>query len=249
MDLSALSDAELVVAHVSAARRLRLMRRVFPLVILVVLVGYIWSIVNQVQALDTDKFADELERKAEALMPRVEEHLVDVAKNLEPVLLAELNNKAAALGPRLEKRLEQDIEALKTKAEKDFEAALVAALAEIEERQRHILEREIPELKGDKKAQDRVLEAVRVGLVRWSVRQLTTTLNEHVVAMEHIRKTLQASYVAAPGEQVDGEKTLMIWLDLMNETVGGDDHILGVNPEDAERAKKAKKQASSKGNK
>ena len=89
-----------------------------------------------------------------------------------------------------------------------------------------------PELKGDKNAQDRVLKAVREALVQWAMRELSTTFKEHMLALEELRKTLQMNFVAPAGVKANPEEALLIWLELMNQKVGGDSTILGTGPED-----------------
>ncbi len=234
-------DATLIARHQAIKARLRMLRLTYPVVILVILIGYIWSIVNQVKAIDAEKIASRLEEGAHKLLPQIQDALADVAKELEPVLTKELERQSAKLGPKLEKVLEKETEELKVRLEKSFKEELTKALAEIENRQRGVLVEHIPELKDDKKGQDRVLETVRVGLLKWSMRQLTHTFHEHVIAMEQIRKTLQKSYTSKVGKGgVRPDDAVVIWLELMNETVGGDENILGTPKEDKKKKKKKK---------
>ncbi len=128
--------------------------------------------------------------------------------------------------------------------ERDFQTELEKSLDEIERRQRQILIDQIPSLKNDKTAQDKVLHAVRVSLTRWLINQLNTTLHEHMVAMDDIFQTLQKSYTAPAGERVAPEDALLVWLDLMNEQVGGAEVILG--PEIEGKGDKKKPKSSSR---
>ena len=235
-------DATLIARHQAIKARLRMLRVAYPVVILVIVIGYIWSIVNQVKAIDSETIASRLQEGAHKLLPQVQDALADVAKELEPVLTKELERQSAKLGPKLEKVLEKETEELKVRLERTFQQELEKAMAEIENRQRGVLVEQIPELKGDRKGQDRVLETVRVGLLKWAMRQLTHTFHEHVIAMEQIRKTLQRSYTTKVGKGgVRPDDAVMIWLELMNETVGGDENILAPKPEDKKKKRRAKK--------
>jgi len=230
-------DGGLIETHRAAKKRARTLRIVFPLIIILIVVFNVYALAQQVQNLDTEGLATETEAQFHKLWPRIEEDLALVAKDLEPVLQKELQRQAAKLGPKLDRRLEKDVEVLKKQVDGDFRTELVRALEEVEVRQRNVLIEHIPELQGDKKAQDRVLEQVRISLTKWCMRQLNTTLHEHVVAMEQIRRTLQKGYVAGPGAKADAEEAIGIWLELMNDAVGGDDTILAPPPE----AKKGRK--------
>ena len=189
---------------------------------------YIFSIIDQVKNMDTATLTAELERQANVLLPRFEDHLSTVAENISPVLQKELEFQSRALAPKLERLLEKENIKLKKKLEEDFERELVLAIQQIENRQRSVLVEQIPELRDDYKAQDRVLESIRISLIKWSMRQLTHTFHQHVMAMEEIRKTLQKSYLArdSEGKNVKPDDVILIWLELMNENIGGDETIL-----------------------
>jgi len=244
MDGTPTGDASLIARHQAAKKRLLLLRILFPLAILTIVIGYIFSIVGQVQDMDTGKFTAELEAKANVLLPRIQEHLGAVANNLQPVLQSELDRQSRIMGPKLDRLMESETKKLKIKLEKDFETDLIAAVEEIEDRQRGVLVQYIPELKDDNKAQDRVLESIRASLLKWCMRQLTHTFHHHMLAMDKIRQTLQQSYVADKdaAKRVQPEEVLMIWLELMNENIGGDETILGgAGPEDGAKKKKSSK--------
>jgi hypothetical protein len=243
MDGTPTGDATLIARHQAAKKRLMLLRILFPLAILTIVIGYIFSIVNQVQNVDMSVFIAELEAKANVLLPRVQEHMEAVANNLRPVLEEELKRQSRVIGPKLDRLLDKETKALKIKLEEDFERELISAVEEIEERQRRILVTHIPELKGDAKAQDRVLETMRVSLLKWCMRQLTHTFHHHMLAMDKIRHTLQKSYLVKNEEgTVQPQEMLMIWLELMNENLGGDDTILAGKGLDSDPEKPASKE-------
>jgi hypothetical protein len=228
---------DLIEAHKALKKRTKLLRIVFPLVIVLIVVLNVMGLVGQVKDLDTEALASSFESEAHKVWPRIEDDLALVAQHLQPVLAKEIQTQSEALAPRLEAKLKSDVEKLKVRVERDFLVELEKSLDEIERRQRHILIDQIPSLKGDRKAQDQVLHAVRVSLTRWLISQLNTTLHQHMVAMDDIFRTLQKSYTAPAGERVAPEDALLVWLDLMNEQIGGTDIILG--PEKKAPAKKS----------
>lgn len=243
-----LSGFALIDAHKAAKRRLRLLRMVFPLVVILVVVLNVFSLVGQVKAMDVEALGTELERQADKLWPRVEEHLADVAAEVQPILAEALAEQSVILGPKIERRLEANAEAMKVTVEKDFIAAVEKSLEEIDRRQRQVLVDEIPHLKGDRAAQDQVMQAVRDALVKWAMNELTTTFHGHLEALEDIRRTLQASYISPAGTKADPQEALLVWLDLMNERIGGESTILGDGADEveAEEKKPRKKKARRK---
>lgn len=232
MDPLNLHGQELIEAHRRAKQRMGWLRVGMPVVIILLITFNLWSLVDQVRSVDTGALATELELQATELWPRVEEHLADVALEVQPILIDALETQSAKMAPELDRRMEKQIEEMKVRVEADFKRAVEASLEEIERRQRAALVEEIPALKGDREAQDRVMEAVRQALVQWAMRELTTTFAEHMAALDQIRKTLQVDYMAPAGAKADPQEALLIWLDLMNQKVGGDSAILGTGPED-----------------
>ncbi len=226
MENSAGTGADLVESHRAAKSRMRMLRITFPLLIIIIVVWNVYALAKQVQDIDTEAVANHMEGQFHKLWPRIEEDLTMIAKDIEPVLEAEIGKQSAKMASKIDARLQTDVEALKKQVEKDFTIEVEKALNEVERRQRQVLVDHIPELKSDRKAQDKVLEAVRVALIKWSMKQLTSTLHEHMVAMESIRRTLQKSYTAPAGAKVNPEEAIVLWLDLMNESVGGDSTIL-----------------------
>ena len=89
-----------------------------------------------------------------------------------------------------------------------------------------------------------MLESLRASLLKWCMRQLTHTFHHHMMAMDKIRETLQQSYVAdaKSAKKLQPDDVLMIWLELMNENIGGDETILGgAGPGDSIGKKRAPK--------
>jgi hypothetical protein len=194
------AGAGLIEAHKALKKRMKLLRIVFPLVIILIVVLNVYGLVQQVNDLDTEALAASFESEAHKIWPRLEDDLSLVAMHLEPVLAKEIQKQSEALAPKLKAKLKSDVEAMKVD--------------------------QIPSLKDDRKAQDQVLNSVRVSLTKWLIGQLNTTLHQHMLAMDDIFRTLQKSYTAPAGERVAPEDALLVWLDLMNEQIGRADTIL-----------------------
>jgi hypothetical protein len=133
------------------------------------------------------------------------------------------------LAPVIEKRLQNDVDVSMQSAKDALANAVDKALLAQGDAEREQLLAAFPELAADTAGQDAVLAALRSTARGWSARQLDATVSEHVTAMDNLRMTLQGKYARGEGASADAEDTLMTWLNLMNEHVGGGEDILGAD--------------------
>lgn len=231
-----LTGDALVAAHREMTRKMRVVTLAFPLILMLIVVGYLITILNQIKAVDLGAVGASFSSKASSLWPEIDDHLISVASEAQPVLAKALQDVAVEMGPQFEQRLQGDIEQMTANLERDFRAAVAEALETVRERQRAILVREVPEIAHNQTKQDKVLDSVQDAVVKWSVRQLNTRFDDHLVAMEEIRKTLEKSYMHPEGVPAAPEDALSIWLDLMNESIGGEESAL--IPDDKKTKKK-----------
>jgi hypothetical protein len=222
MESSKLEGEALVAAHKDAARKLLILSIAFPIAVVVIIVGHLWAITNQVENLDTAKVATLTAERIGAIWPDVESHMSDVAKQVEPALGKALETEVAAMAPLLEKRLQTDVDATLDTAEKDFSGAVEAALGQMESNQRSVLLAEVPALEADPVAQQHVLASTRGVIASWSQERFHTALEDHVEAMGSIRETLRKGYATTDDVAAEPQDALLAWLELLNEHVGGD---------------------------
>ena len=104
--------------------------------------------------------------------------------------------------------------------------------AELDDQQRATLVAQLPEL-ADMAAQERVLGSARITLAEWAHDRFHTALEDHVAAIGSIRKTLTKSYTKAEDKPVDPTDAVVLWLELMNEQIGGADALALVDKRQA----------------
>ncbi len=233
------SGSELIERHVAAKKRLKLVRILGPLILVLVVVGGIWSIVNLFKDMDMDVLTTSLETEAERVMPRVQEHVVNAFTELQPEVLAAFTAEQRAVGPRLSKRFDDEIAAIKRVLGDSLKNQLATALDSAQKRQRKALVKEFPQLKEDVEAQNKILYAAKAGAEEWAQAQMTGALNAHISAMMDIRKTLNQKFLEGSGEEP--REVMLTYLELMADTVGGDSTIIGDNPVPAPRGKGKKR--------
>lgn len=224
-----MDSRELVARHEAARRRVATLRIAGPLVLVAVMAFNIWGIVEQVRSLDVEELSRQVEdRAASTLMPKMQKELELFATRAQPAFERAALQAIKEFSPRLEGKLESEIASFQRNMTASVEAAVVRAARAHEVERRAILVKYIPQVDGDEKAQDRILESVQAGATKWAMRQYTHTFHEHLRQLEKLRKTLD-TYYADSGKAGSPlvEDTIGIWLELMAETVGGDDTILG----------------------
>jgi hypothetical protein len=220
-DAATLTGDALVAAHRDVTRKLRLLSIAFPLVFIAVLLMSLTGIVNTVKNVDTEAVAAELSNQAHILWPEIQRELEDVADEALPAVKAAIESESASMAPVLEQRFSEEFDQMRTAAERQFRGIVDGSLAEIRERQIRILEQEYPELAADRMARDKVLAASQIALEQWALAEFETAIDEHLVAIESIHRTLQANYRAPEESAAAPEDALMTWLELLNQRLGG----------------------------
>jgi hypothetical protein len=198
------------------------------------------NMTNKAMNVDSGSFLQELESRAHKHVPHFKQAIAESLERITPIAQEAFARKAEKLGPRLDAKLNAEAIAFKATAESLFERAMESAFTEHELKQRAVVVRHIPELKGDVVAQQNVIDTVRAGVIKWGARQYAGMMNEHVAALDDIRSTLNRGFRAPVGQgTTDPQDVVMLWLELVNETIGTDNTILG-DPETDQAANERK---------
>jgi hypothetical protein len=221
------ADTALIAAHVRARKRYTWMRGLYPLVLLGTVVGYLALIASDVNAIDPDRLGSQIQAKSSGLEPIIEERLAALGEELAPVYENELDVQMARIEPKATRMIEEHMTKLIDEAPLVFERDVTKMLESHEAKQRAVLAEHVPSLKGDVKAQDRVLEGLRGSILAWCIAQLNTTLHGHLLAMEDIRNTMKRDYAKfTNGPSPPPEEAFELWLEVTHETLGGDSKLM-----------------------
>lgn len=231
-----LTGAALVEAHKGAARKLRIIGILFPIVFMGALLWNLKAIADQVTSIDSAKVGSVLADRANSLIPDVQHGLDDLASTAQPVVSAALETEAMGMAPRIEQRLRSDVDSTMANAKSDLLVAAKRTTSNQSDALRALIGKEFPELAKDTAAQDKLIASATEGLSQWEQRQLDATVSEYLVAMESLHQTLQSSYSKTGGTKADPEDALMTWLNLLNEHMGGEEPILGNEKDNAKPA-------------
>lgn len=239
MESNKLEGEALVAAHKEAARKLLLLSIAFPVAVIVIIVGHLWAIKNQITNLDPGKVATVTAERLGAVWPDIESHLTYVTQKVEPALGKALETEVAAMAPVLEKRLQTDVDKTLKTAERDFSHAVEMAISQMETNQRNVLLAKAPVLETDRAAQEHVLGASRNAIATWSNDRFHTAIDDHVEAMASIRNTLRKGYTSDSDVPADPQDAMLVWLELLNESVGGEAVVAALDGKDLPNKPKA----------
>ena len=220
---------QLIDEHKKVKGRLRLIWRLGPLFILVLLVLNIYGMVDRVRDFDSEEFALELENEARAAWPSLEYRLSEVAEKLAPKLEKTILDESEKLGEKLESQISDELDRFRKEGESILAEEVQKSLASEKARHHQLVAKHLPTLKDDEKARERVIAHVNAAAAAWSMEQFRKLFSEHVVALEQIRKTLDKEFVVAGETNPAGraDELVLIWLELFEVTVADDSTILG----------------------
>jgi hypothetical protein len=238
MESTKLEGEALIAAHRETVRKLTIAGIVFPLLVIAIITVQLMGVVSRVENADVAAIANTSAQRLSSVWPEVEAELAKVAAAVEPALGDAIKQEASSMAPQLEQRLETDVTRLTESAQEDFRMAVDGAIAELDAQQRAALLAELPELADNRAAQDQVLAVSRERLALWSAARFDSTLEDHVEAIGAIRKTLAKSYTAPDTISAEPEDALVVWLELLNERIGGEELLAVAEKHDDPPSKK-----------
>jgi hypothetical protein len=212
-----------------------------------------------------DELMKEFQQRASGIMPKMERQAQETAERVLPKLEKELSAAQAKAAQKLPEELVKQSQDLQARLEANMKRELREALEAVKKRQSDALRKELkghleckPEEDRDLcKRKDSQFQAMLQGMTdayaEWAIEELKTTFNDHLAALEDIRKTMNAfaaeekpnvgdgapavlSTGAAPGDM------LMMFLELVADSFGDADPLFrGPGVEEAKDAKKPTK--------
>ena len=224
-----MTTEELIAEHRRVRSQGRWVWRIGPLLIIALLVGNVYAMVDRVEDFDAEAFSGHLEQEARKAWPSLEYRLKAVGEKLAPKLEATILAESERLSAKLEESLAAELETFSRQGEEILMEEMQKALAAEKAENHRLITKHIPELKNDEQARERVIAHVNAAAAAWANEQFRKLFTEHVAALESIRKTLDANYVAQ-GEgvgQASPDELVLIWLELFEVTVADDSSILG----------------------
>ena len=228
-------NENLIAEHKKVRGQLRWIWRLGPLLVIGLLVGNVYAMVERVKTFDSEAFASHLEEEARDAWPSLEYRLKSVGEKLGPQLEKTILEESERLGEQMTVKLEEELETFRKSGEAILMEEMQKALAAEKLDNHRLISKHIPELKDDEEARERVIAHVNAAAAAWGNEQFRKLFTEHIAALESIRRTLDESYVKAEGvAQSSPDELVLIWLELFEVTVADDSTILGDNQEGGE---------------
>jgi hypothetical protein len=242
-DLGSLDDQTLTQRHSELQSHLRIIRRVIPLAILLIIFGFVMNMKSTVESINGDELAGAFEKRATTLGPAVQRTFDGFGDEVAPALSKSFE---AEMGKALDK-LGNNLDGEMNRLEKELPAKLAARmqtrLDELTEKQNAALGEHFPALKGDKEKRVLLQQAFRDGFSEWARKMLIGTFHRHVAELENIKRTLNkvvaqggprgaakaakaakgadGESAGARAERIQPEQLLSLWLEIVEVAVGG----------------------------
>jgi hypothetical protein len=226
MEGSARVDENLIAEFEQVKKRQKISRILTPVILLTIVFLNIWSMYNIVFGMDQDAYSAELEKRQHRVEKASERDLGGMVGQLSPIFDREFQKQSPTLNEKLGDKLMAENETMKKNVERHFHAKLDRGARLTRNQRRGILARHGVK---NKRRQDNILDAVDREVNLWMMDQLNNALKAHNDAMIELHATVQ-KYYAGKGDKKDPNAALGLWLELMNDTWGGDESILARRP-------------------
>ena len=243
--LQSLDDAELSATHTQLQSHLKRIRYAIPIVVLLVMTGFILHMKNTVQSVSSEEFGSAFEKRSKILLPKLQDAFLDVGKEVAPDVGESLANEVDELMANFSGKMNTEMNKMKETLPKQMEGLLLREMKAARERQIETLNAEFPALKNDPKRIEALMRSFEMAFARWAQKMLVANFNKHLRDLEVIKRTLNGfvakqndafaknektaaaagAGIRAAGNRVQPEQLLALWLEIMEESIKGDGPI------------------------
>jgi hypothetical protein len=221
-------------------KQVRWIRFGFVVLVMAIILGWTLSIINHFRKFDTDRFATEMSKKAEAMWPMISNELDTLLKNVMPAAEKTLDQEIEKAAPEIGEKLGAEAKQLETGMKSEIDAAVRRYLT-AEGRAGAITELQaaFPAL-GDAGSVDKLTAALQESFILAAQQQLTDTIVAYYDTMMGFDKAFKKIRADIPDNQKPPtlETVLALWIEVVYEKMGGDENLV---PKADAKAAKAKK--------
>ena len=223
-------------------KKIKIAGWVFPPIIIFIMVLFFYLMYSSIRNIDGEQFISVLERESGPMWNKLSGEVSRVGDVLLPYYANEFEKMAFDSVPILESKIDYEMKQLKDHISSEIKVKMNERLAANAQQQREILETEFPGLKDDKEKCMEIKNQIEEITKQWMNDKLVETLDNHIVALEQLKMTLNTYMVKKGDEQekVNPEDLLSIWLEIMGEKIHGDDST--IMPKKKKKKKKEKVQ-------
>lgn len=240
-DLGALTDEDLSGRHLALQSDLKRLRYALPILILIIIGGFILHMRATVRAVSADEVGTAFEKRAAVVLPKLQRAMMEVGADVAPEVGDALAKQVNDLMAKFGARMDAEMKLLEETLPKQLEGAMFRQLKEANERQTEMLFEAFPELRKDPKRVAQLTESFQTGFSTWAQKTLTTTFSKHLIELENIKATLNgfvagqnkaiadtkeaaaAAGTAKADTRVHPEQLLALWLEILDETLQGEE--------------------------
>jgi len=206
-------------------KKVKIVGWVFPPVIIFIFGLFFYLMYSSIRNIDGEKFIDLLERESGPLLNKLSSEVSRVGDVLLPYYAKEFENMAFDAVPKLESQIDYEMKLMKDNLASKIKIKLNEKLAANAKQQQALLENEFPGLKDNQEKSEEIKTRIEEITKQWINEKLVEALDNHLVALEQLKKTLNTHMVkkGETEEKVNPEDLLSVWLEIMGEKIHGDD--------------------------
>lgn len=206
-------------------RETRLLRVLFFLLAILVIIGWLLSILNHFKRFDMEKFGNEIAQRAEKSWPFISEELNKLISAVIPMVESSLEKELEAAAPEITEKFNSEAKLLEGNIKKEIEDSLkrfltsdsrAAAMSE--------LKAAFPSL-AQSEGGDKLLAALQESFLLSAQKQLSLMFADYyetILKFEGAFKKIKAGLPA--GEKpATLDAVLSLWIELVYEKMGGDE--------------------------
>ncbi|MBL6975135.1 MAG: hypothetical protein ISR64_05330 [Deltaproteobacteria bacterium] len=217
----------------------------FVLLIVVAVIGWVWSVKNHFENFDVDQFGTELTKKADKSWPMISEELTKLFDSVLPIAEASIEKELEKAATQIAERFEAEAKTLQTGLKTGIKDTMKKHLV-LQERSEAMkaIQAAFPAF-ADEKAVDQLATALQESFLKSTETELLKMAVEYHEALIKFESAFRKIKAGIPEGQRPAtlEAVLALWIEIVYEKMGGDSEFEATAP------KKKKGKGKSKGKK
>ncbi len=238
--LADVEDGALAAQHLALQKHLRRLRLVMTLTVLCLIAIFLIAAKARISAIPGDQVANAFEKRADVIATKLGNAAGEVMDEVGPAVGDAVSKEAASALEDMQKGLDRQMADLEQATTKTFRTAYQREIKAARVDGTKLLQDNFPALKGDQKKSDALLANFQDAIQMWAQKQLVTTFKKHIDAMFRIKATLNklvreggpknalampdnatGESARTPPAKVQPERLLEMWIELVNDALGG----------------------------
>lgn len=223
-------------------KQARLVRVGFAVLLLVIVLGWVWSLYSHFQDFDVEKLGSEMSQRAEKSWPLISEELDGLMDVVIPMAEASLQKELETVGPQIAERFAKEAQLLEEGVKQSIQASMKKHLS-AKNRSDVVkgLVDAFPALANEDQA-EKLAVSLQESFLKSSQVMVTKVLVEYYDTLIKFEGAFNKIKADVPPDQRPAtlEVVLSLWMELVYDKMGGDSTV-EVKPADGKKKSRGKK--------